>query len=77
MLLGTEDIIFFSIEHFYVAPKNVLLTKKSKGSYSVLFALGLLIEIKVLQIGQTSVGRWGPMEWQKSVFSELVDGHDF
>ena len=71
MLLGTEDDIFFSIEHFYVAPKNVLLAKKSQRSYSVLLpAQGQLIEITVLHIGQTSVCRWGPPAVTEKLFPE-------
>lgn len=66
LLLGTEDNHFYHFEDFYVAPKNGLLAKKSQKSNSVLPAQCLLIEITVLQIGQTSVCRWTPCRDRKA-----------
>ena len=58
-------------------PKKCSLSQekfRKKKSNSFLPAQGLLIEIAVLQIGQTSVCRWGPLQWQKSFFqSWLMD----
>ena len=72
ILLGTKDNTFFSIEHFYVAQKISFRQdkckkkkekkKKKKKRNSFLPAHGLLIEITVLQIGQTSVCRWDPLQ---------------
>lgn len=75
-LPGTKDNIFFSIEDFYVATKMSFQPRKVEKGNSFLPAQGLLIEITVLQIGQTSVCRWGPPAVTEKLFPELVDGHD-